>query len=373
MRFRTPIRRFAAFLLIAWAIAPAFAADSAAVDIKNLRPIFTRILIAQGDANDSKKLQTSSRMIDLAWLSDDLLLVAMRSYPIAPVMPLQRDTPPGNLLLFDVNRGDLVGTASYGILNSPNSVQATRDGHFAILGEAGIRICSTDLSCGTSLPIPGSGPLAVSPKGTKILVGGNGQRERWLLDSAFLERVATFPHDAHVIPGDDGYAGRLPGQEGLLLNHSGTTTAVHLVPTFDRQFVEEAFIDDETFLVCDGHTSLVSIVNGSEAYRLSIMPEYDGTVIKGAPRANRFFLYQVGYRHKGLGNLFHDFPLGDESAKPKNIASLRIFQTDSGKEQSNLEWDPRPNFGVGSPFATSPDGSKFALVRHGALEVYLIR
>jgi hypothetical protein len=140
---------------------------------------------------------------DLAFLSEDLILVSVKVRAFSgSVEPLNTDNPQSPVLLFDLAQKKLRKTSRFPIELFNDSVRATREGKFLILHRSEIRLCDENLECGRPKAISGDGPLFVSPKGTRIMAGGNGQNQQELLDGDSLEVLNHFPFGQAAMPGD---------------------------------------------------------------------------------------------------------------------------------------------------------------------------
>jgi len=84
----------------------------------------------------------------IVFLSNDLVLVAVNFREFASVSPLFADEPPARFLLFDLSQGKLIRSTHLGAEKAQGSVRSTQDGQFALLDEEGVRLCSSDLTCG---------------------------------------------------------------------------------------------------------------------------------------------------------------------------------------------------------------------------------
>src|SRR3974390_1898954 len=128
---------------------------------------------------------------DLNFLSNDVVLVTLNTRVYGKIVEPFSDQPDSKLLLFDISQRKILKTTQMPIEKAAGSVRATRDGEFVLLNEPGLHLCSPELEC--ELQIAALGPLFVSPEGTRIVVGGNGQSEEVLVDSASLADPQKFP------------------------------------------------------------------------------------------------------------------------------------------------------------------------------------
>jgi hypothetical protein len=228
---------------------------------------------------------------DLNFLTDNLILVTINNRVFVPVEKSFTDQPASKLLLFDISQSRLVKTAEMPVEKSSHSVRALEDGRFAVLNETGLRACSRELDCG--LPLATGGPLFVSPEGTKIVVGGNGQKEQALLDGITLKELARYPYEnPSVIPGDRAllvaqdrkvYA-RVPGQ-------------------LDRQLLFEGlngwptarFINHDTVAGFESDTALaVARLDGTILFRVPVKSRWELSEFSASASGTRFCLHEGG-------------------------------------------------------------------------------
>ncbi len=145
-------------------------------------------------------IEADSRLVpnftDLNFLSDDLVLVSIN----------QSEEQKSKLLLFDISRHSSLRTIELDVAKKQGAVKATRDGQFVALTESGLRVCSSELTCGPPLPTKGS--ISVSPAGTRVAVGGYPGTDSLVLDSSSLKELERFTDkNISVIPGDTpGYS-----------------------------------------------------------------------------------------------------------------------------------------------------------------------
>src|SRR5882672_5180764 len=147
--------------------------------------------------------QVIANYTDVNFLSAQLILVSVNSRVFGPVEKSNSDQPASKLLLFDLSQNTLTNRVEMPIEKYGDSVRATHGGNFVLLNESSIHLCSRDLHCG--LTIAATGPLFISPRGTRLVVGGNGQTEQRLLNADSLEQLDHFTWgQAEVVPGDNG-------------------------------------------------------------------------------------------------------------------------------------------------------------------------
>jgi hypothetical protein len=300
---------------------------------------------------------------DLAFLSDDLILVSLNVRSFADsVEPLNTDNPPSILLLFDISQKALVRRSERTVEKFMGSVHATRDGNFVVLDQSGIQLCTKDLECGLPSAIDGHGPMFVSPRGTRIMAGGNGQKVQKLLDADSLKTVNHFASGQAVMPGDAAvlatrgnqlYLLRDDEPEKVLSFHGGG-----LRP--DAQF-----LSDDIFATYENDRTLVGVgLDGMIRYRISILPQWSGTDVVPAASGSRFCIHQNAYKVWGS-----KLSVSDDH-RIRTVDIYRIFDTHSGEELFHFEWDPRPYISTLVTPAISPSGNRLAVIRRGYLEIF---
>ena len=297
---------------------------------------------------------------DLAFLSDDLLLVVLnqREWKKA-VEPSLTDAPPAKLLLFDLNTRKVLKTSLLNVEKTWNSVLAVNDKRFVLLNEAGLQLCSSDLRCGS--PLRTSGPVFVSPRGTRIAVGGNAQTSQTLLDAKTLQQIDRFAwNKPSVIPGDSTlivrYGEKLfvraPGYQDRPLSFGGLGV-----------WPDARFLNDETLSAFDygSRSAVVGRLDGSILYRIPVKEPWNAEILSSAS-GSRFCIHEFGYtRWNSIVNF-----LDIDNGRPANLQTMRVFDVPSGKEVLHMEWDPRPY--VVNP-ALSPSGHWLAAVQSGTLKI----
>jgi hypothetical protein len=228
---------------------------------------------------------------DLAFLSDDLILVSMNERSFAnSVELLNTDKPPSRLLLFDISQKTLVRNSERTVEKFMGSVHATHDDNFVVLDQSGIQLCSKDLKCGLPSMIAGHGPMFVSPRGSRIMAGGNGQNEQKLLDADSSKTINHFAFGQAAMPGDTAvlatrgnqlYLLRDDGHEKVLSFHGGGLR------------LDAQFLSDDVFSTYENDRTLVGVdLDSSIRYRISILPQWSGTDIVPAASGSRFCIHQ---------------------------------------------------------------------------------
>jgi hypothetical protein len=300
------------------------------------------------------------------FLTDNLILVTINDRVYGPVEKTNTDQPLSKLLLFDVSQNRLLNAASMPVEKDRGAVRALEGGRFALLNEEGLHICTLEFACG--LPFATGGPLFVSPEGTKIVVGGNGQKEQKLLDGMTLEELDRFPFEnPSVIPGDralivarpqrEVYA-RVPGQPDQQLPFE----RLNLWP-------EERFINRDSVAGFESATVLAIVkVDGTVLFRVPVESRWGISEVVASASGTRFCFHEGGYTP---WNSFVNF-LDVDSGRPINVESVKIMSSDNGNSLFQLVWDPRPYVGMPITPALSPNGQRLAIVRHGILEIFAI-
>lgn len=326
------------------------------------KPLFRQDLHLLGFP-DRALARNMANYTDVVFLSDDLVLVVVNFREFAGVSPLFADEPPSKLLLFDLSQKKLVRSAELPVEKFPGSVRSTRNGNFALLDQEGVRLCSSELTCGP--PFASGGPLFASPGGTKLIVGGSGRSEQKLLDSETLNVLDRFHSpDLFVIPGDDG----------LLLRYIRSKTELHLRLPGKPEYLLEfggggiwpsaRFLSDRIVADFSSHDLVVAKLGTAILYRVPVRLEEYAELVT-AVSGSRFCLHEIDYTR---WNRFINFGFA-EGMQP-SIESVRVLDTESGKLIFQLKWDPRP-YGEAVP-ALSPNAHRIAIVRSGYLEVYEI-
>ena len=300
---------------------------------------------------------------DLAFLSDDLILVSVNARSFAnSVEPLNTDNPPSRLLLFDISQKTLVRSSSRTVEKFMGSVHATHNGNFVVLDQSGIQLCSKDLECGLPSAIAGHGPVFVSPRGTRIMAGGNGQNEQRLLNADTLKTINQFAFDQAAMPGDVAvlatrgnqlYLLRDDEPEKVLSFHGGGLR------------LDAQFLSDDLFATYENDRTVVGVdLDSTIRYRISILPEWSGTDIVPAASGSRFCIHQNAYKVWGSR-----LSVSNEH-RTRDVDIYRIFDTRSGNELFHFEWDPRPYISNLVAPAISPSGHRLAVIHRGYLEIF---
>jgi hypothetical protein len=345
-----------------------FLAFLATTDVGCNRPIehiptFHKNLVPYGFLTEAG--QDFGTFANVNFLSDDLVLVVVsNNFNYAVEQASDNDQPASKFLLFDIPQNALLRSAEIPIEKHSDSVRATRDEQFIVLAKSGVRLCSKELRCGPSVPT--RGPLWVSPRGTRVAAGGNGQTQQILLDAHSLSVLETFT-DFSVIPGDVG-----------LLVKRNQRLFIRLPQAQDKDlpFAMEGFGQVTMFLsdqmlsgVASDSAIAIGTFDGNILYHLDARPWWDGTSLARSSSGLRFCLHESGYTR--WNDIIHFYDI--EKSRRRDFERVRIFDTPTGVERFDLTWDPRPYLGTLGIPALSPNGKRLAIIRRGVLEVFDIR
>lgn len=347
------------------AVALIFATMGAAANSAKPVPAFVQDLHGFGFLTQAKP-ETAS-YTDVVFLTDDTVLVTINQKVFSGHLFYSKsigDRPPSKLLLFDISQRKLVRTAEFPIEKTMLSVRATQNGEFVLLNEEGIHLCSTTLECSKS--VPSRGPVRVSPRGTRLIVGGNGRTVPKLLDSATFNELDSFPAglDREVVPGDAALL--LWSRRDLRMRSSGQPDQP--IPLGRDGFPPEArFLNDHKIAGFESNTTLsIATVGGKILYRIPVQTRWNLARLVSSTSGTRFCFHEAGYTHWNSVVNFLDI----DSGRPLNFERVTVFDTDSGRVLLKMGWDPRPYEGDLTDPALSPDGHKLAIVRKGRLEVF---
>lgn len=328
------------------------------------KPSFRQDLRSFGFVTDSHG-QIMGNFPDITFLSDSLLLVTVNTRLYAPVVPMFTDQPISKLLLFDVAHGTLLKATEMPVEKSVGSIRATQGENFALLNESGLHLCSAALEC--SSQISTAGPLFVSPEGSRIVVGGNGQTEQRLLESRSLRELESFRWmSPSVIPGDEELLIRqneklylrLPGKPDKPIPFGG-----------EGIWPEARFLNRNTLADFESDKSLaVATLDGRILFRVPVTQRWHRSEISTARSGSRFCFHEAGYTTLNSILNFYDI----DGGRPLNVETVKVMSTETGKNLLELRRDPRPYVGLLAKPALSPDGRELALIRHGFLEVFSV-
>jgi hypothetical protein len=345
------------------AVALVFVTVAAVANSGKPTPVFVQDLHAFGFLTQAKP-ETAS-YTDVVFLTDETVLVTINQTVFTgPVVYPFEDQPPAKLLLFDISQRKLTRTAEFPIEKMMPSVRATQNGEFVLLNEAGVHHCSASLECDKQ--VPSRGPIRVSPKGTRLIVGGNGRTEQKLLDSATFNELDRFPagHDPEVVPGDAALL--LWSWHDLRVRSAGHPD--QSIPLGRDGFPPEArFLNDHTIAGFEFNTALsVATVGGKILYSVPVQTRWNLARLVSSPSGARFCFHEGGYTRWNSVVNFLDI----DSGRPLNLERVTVFDTDSGRVVLKMQWDPRPYQGDLTDPALSPDGHKLAIIRKGRLEAF---
>ena len=336
-------------------------------------PIFKEDLHPYGFLT-SARVATIINYTDVNFLTDALLLVTVNQVDFSGsrfvTYPLG-DRPPAKLLLFDVSQKILLKSKDMAIEKETNSVRAIAGGRFALINEAGLRICSPELECGP--PIAARASINVSPAGTKIVVGGPAFATEQLLDAVSLKVLDHFSSTdadreiaASVIPGDGGLLLQLRGKPYLRLPGQSDRQLPFPCCSFRPP---ASFINDTTIAGFESaKTLVVEKTDGTILYRIRIRARPNGSVeIIPAQSGARFCLHETGWTM-----LNSAMNLGIDEDRDFDVESTRVLAAESGDVLFDFHENPGPYLARLSTPALSPDGHRLAMIRRGFLEVFEI-
>jgi hypothetical protein len=312
---------------------------------------------------------------DLAFLSNDLLLISVREAP--------GNTPLSTLLLFNVKEQKLAKSIELPVRKVNGAVIPIQNHRFLLLSSSGWQICSVELVCGE--PWATNLPVFVSPGGDKATIGRFGE-QRWVeLSSSFTSLQELWQNAAvniQITPLCQTASGTtvehrlnrpttplitIPGESGWLIEKQ--STVYFQMP--DRQGVDlgikgpARFVDGVKVIgIKEGKATLVTL-DGKVSYQISAKLHSDVDFITSSSGL-RFGIYELGYH--GLSSLI-DF--GDENGS-YNLARFRVFDVASGKQLFDLKWNPGHNLSFSIKPAISPDGHRIAVICNRELLVYEI-
>jgi hypothetical protein len=322
---------------------------------------------------------------DLAFLSEDMLLVSVRErtseelhYRVLPSGGAMYDNPSGastpptqlsTLQIFDVRQRQLIRSAQLPVQKRDGAVWPGPIGSFLMLSSYGLQRCSADFEC--TAPLPTDGPLYVSPRGTRAVIGGFQFTQQQLVDTASFRVIETFrPKEPKITPGDTGLlleesAGqvRMPGQPDI---EPGFTTS--------SVFPKNRFLDDDKVIgitmksLAQGTATAIR-VDGTVLYQIAVNDAWRGHAdFVPCISGSRFVVMEVYYTR--WNSIVNFFDIGD--TREYNRLRIRVFDVATGKKVFKLEWDPRGYWGERILPALSPSGHRLAVVRRGELQVYEI-
>lgn len=324
-------------------------------------PIFRLDLRRWGFATDATDV--ARNYTDINFLTDDLLLVNTATQRRFARVEYAEDEISSTFLLFDLSTRKLVKTANFAVEKQSGSVRASNGGGFVVLNLSGVHACSIDLSCSATFST--SGPLLVSPGGKRLLVGGDGQTPKTVLDSKTLQELDHFAWDSHVHIGDT----LLLVDGDQIVNKAGEKPLrIFRSTDADGQFLNEDMLAGFATEMNKPTEVVVRRLGGTILYRITLESEWYETHLSTSTSGQRFCVDERGYTRWSLPHL-----LGyGGGAVHCNFELVRVFETTSGKQLLDLKWDPRPYTGELVTPALSPSGSRIGIVRHGFLAVFSV-
>jgi len=303
---------------------------------------------------------------DISFLSNDLVLVTVNTRTFGADDETPSDLPESKLLLFDLRRHALIKSVEMPVQKAQDSVQSAGNGTFVLLNRAGVQICSPELECGA--PFKTRGPLYLSPRGTRIAVGGQGHWEQKILDGSKLTELQSFAaNEPRVVPGDNGllYAQK-DKLYAVLAGDPNPHFVLDGVGTGARP--DARFLDANTIAALQSDkTMAIATVSGKVLFRVPVSAGSFVAEISTSASGSRFCFHDAGYR--GLRAILNSMNI----EQPFNLERVNVIDVGSGKSRFRLRWDPRPYVDYLSRPALSPDGHRLAVIRRGFLEVYDIR
>ena len=204
---------------------------------------------------------------ELSFLSEDRIMISVNQRVFNNnqfLTPARSDDPPANILIVDVQTGRIVSQGSMPAEKNPGAVQVVSDGRLAVWNLKGLQLCTPELRC--DAPLAGPGSVAVSPRGTRIVFGGNGMTPFRVLDAESLGEVAKYD-DPKGRYGLVLGRGVIPGDAALLITRGTSQFASHRPGKADKvvefdlggDFGASRFLNDETFVYLE-HSSSEAIV-----------------------------------------------------------------------------------------------------------------
>jgi hypothetical protein len=347
-------------LLLAVFVALSATVAGCSAPIKPKPPVFQQDLRPYGLSIDAREASLNYTAIN--FLSDDIVLICINeSFDFAPVQKSETDQPVSRFLVFDVRRNILVSSTKRPVMKRPSSVIATRNGQFVVMDESGIRVCLINLECRD--PVSTSGPISISPRGARIITGGDGQTDHVLRDSESLAVLENFGK-ADVLPGDIALLER---RDHTLHIRSPNAPNRNLPFSGDGFGETTRFLSDSVISAVDSKTTIaLTTLEGRILSRIDIRPWWDGTGLVTALSGSRFCIHESGYTSWNEKTHFYDI----EKTRPQDWERVRVVDVLTGTKDFEFTWDPRPFAGLLCLPALSPDGHSLALIRHGILEIY---
>lgn len=351
--FAKKIRRYANLIILA-VIFVVFAASATRIFSAEQASSFREDLRPYGFLTSGSFIGGST---NISFLSNDLLLVTVNQFDYHGSrivrFPLG-DQPLSRLLLFSVSQKALLKSKYMPVEKSEGSVRAIAGAKFVLLNESGLRVCTSDLECGS--PTPASGSVLVSPRQTRFAVGNYGSSKQLLYDAASVHILESFPPEAEIIS---------PGDDGLLASQRGKPY-LRLVGQPDRELTFAccafqplgSFLNDTTIAGFESNKVLaVEKTDGTVLFRVPLHVYGNGRVeMRPAAAADRFCLQVLGWTTL---NLAANLGFEDENF---NSERIEVLSTDSGKVLFELHGNPRPYIDRLATPALSPNGRTLARI-----------
>jgi hypothetical protein len=340
-------------------------------------PFFVQDLTSYGFPTDSHD-EIMLNFTDVNFLSDNLVLVSVNTRVYGPVERTDADTPLSKLVLLDLSRKAVIKTSDFPVEKRSGSIKRLNDGRFVLLNQSGVNFCSQTLDCRKA--IDGPDPILVSPKGSRITVGGNGQTPQRLFETDSLKELDEFPsRGPSAVPGDDGIL--LWKEEPWSKAHNVSIEGkmyVRMPDHSERQLPllsysiglpDARFLSDKEVGGFLSEDSLAVVrIDGTILYKKPVAQIWSLNEIVTTASGSRFCFREAGYTT--LNSILNFLDI--EKTRPYNRQTITVFDTESGRPEFKSEWDPRPYVGpLGSP-ALSPDGQELAVMHGSSLEVYRI-
>jgi len=305
----------------------------------------------------------------LAFLGDDLLLIAInQTTNNRRVERADVELPPATFLIFDTSQRKLIRTSERPLEKYAYSVQPLKNERFAIRDQSGVKVCSTDLTCGLPKPLPGGGPLLASPSGDVFIGGGFGHTQQILFDGVSLRELNRFdPADQSMIPGNERALFHV--EDGV----PHITEAGKSIRTLPIHAITGSYIPYSRFLsnsevgISESTTTLlVSRLDGTMLYRVPVNAWYRATSLISSTGGRRFGIREIDYSR--FNSIIHFMDI--DNHRPFDRERIRLLETASGRLVFEIQDDPRPYLNQLTLPALSPDGHRLAVIRSGFLEVY---
>jgi hypothetical protein len=318
---------------------------------------------------------------DACFLSEDRLLVYVNNQQLVSGVAHRVDTPESKVVVLDVQTGRVLETADMRIEKEWRSVHPLADAHFLILNRDGISVCDERLQCGA--PRKAQAPISVSPGGTRIAFSEVRDAPRtFVVDGAlkdvasFDQKIATvFPGDGATLVFDNGRAvvkqdGKPPTDLGAVetflgLDHSVVANGSHRTRlgrfSPGRPWQDATFLNRTAILAYQSKRkeATVTATNGSDLYAIPVEKPWRAVIVR-SQLGERFGVSEYGNTaSNSLANLLDIY-----NSRPPDDQRVRVYETQSGKQVAEVEWNPNPR---ALPPALSPSGHRLAGVTAGGI------